>query len=512
MAIDPGARALAVRALNARKWQAPVALMGAPRVAATPPTISVSAAATLPRPIYAASSSPPYVASQSAGSPFAVSRTIPAITTTGGVAFAAEPTVTSGTGNRNGYSLRQFSVLLDDSAIEILTQGAANRYYIKVDGEYLPDTLASPATLYHSATAANQWRKIDFGTRKVRRIDVIGGGGGADTLNFCGFAINANGAINPAPIRGPRVIIQGDSFSENTLHSWTHWFAETMGWDDVWTSGVGGTGFLANAGGGSLKFRDRLATDVAPWSPDIVIVLGGQNDLSTSAPALQVEAALYAATVRALMPNALLIGSCNSARGPESLSATALAARDAIRDGFISGGGIWLDITEQPLYGAGAHTSLLSAVAAGRAGNTGVVTTTSGATGIPCVSTAEAPASEVGLRIGSTVDIGTGATRERKVVTGIAFSGGKPVYAFDGSFQYAHAAGEPVVEVGASYISGRGHAGAVTGWGTADLWCSDDTIHPTKTDLLSAPYTNGHYAIGRMVGSMVQRHLETLDD
>ena len=89
----------------------------------------------------------------------------------------------------------------------------------------------------------------------------------------------------------------------------------------------------------------------------------------------------------------------------------------------------------------------------------------------------------------------------------IPLASGKPVYAFDGAFQYAHAAGEPVVEVGASYISGRGHVGATTGWGTADLWCGSDSIHPSTADLLSAPFTNGQYAIGRAVASLVQGYL-----
>lgn len=479
-----------------------------PAIASALPVISISAGTpTLARSIYAASSVTPYVQSQSAGTPFTVSRTLPAASATGGVAFMAEPTVTSGTGGRNGYSQRQFSFMLDDSSFEVQTQSNGNRYYVKVDGEYVPDAVAAPATLYHTATAASQWRKFDFGTRRLRRIDIIGGGGGADVLSFGGVAISAAGAIYPAPIRGPRVICVGDSFTANTLHSWTHWFAEAMGWDDVWAAGVGGTGFLASAGGASRRFRDRLTSDLVPFAPDIVLVLGGYNDMSMAAAALQTEASIYAAELRAALPDALVIGGCNAAKGPESISAVSLAARDGIRDGFRAGGGVWLDITEQPLGGTGAATTLLTAVSAGRAGNTGTVSAASGSTGIPCVGVADAPASQVGLRIGSTVDIGTGATRERKVVTGIAFASGKPVYAFDGAFQYAHAAGEPVVEVGASYISGRGHVGATTGWGTADLWCGSDSIHPSTADLLSAPFTNGQYAIGRAVASLVQGYL-----
>lgn len=495
-------------AARARKsqWLASPAIM-APRIIATAPTVTIGAAATLPRPIYAASVSSPNVQSQVAGSPFTVSRTIPVSTTTGGVAFISEPTITPGTTTRSGQSHKQFSFMHEGSALEIQTQSNGNRYYIKVDGEYVTDTLATPATLYHTATAASQWRKLDFGTRKLRRIDLIGGGSGTDVFNFCGVAIGSSDAIFAAPIRGPRVICVGDSFTTSVIHGWTHWFAEAMGWDDVWTSGVGGTGFLATAGGASKTFRDRMETDVVPFNPDIVLVMGGQNDLSGDAAALQAEAQAYAEALRTALPNALIIGGCNAAKGVENFTAGALAARDGIKAGWKAGGGVWLDITEQPLVGTPAATTLLSAVSAGRAGNTGVITVTSGSTGIPCVSTAEAPASQVGLRVGSTVDIGTGATRERKVITGIGYGGGKPYYAFDGVFQYAHAAGEPVVEVGGSYISGRGQVGTTTGWGTADLWCSSDSIHPSQNDILSTPYTNGHYAIGMAQAAIIRGYL-----
>ncbi len=64
--------------------------------------------------------------------------------------------------------------------------------------------------------------------------------------------------------------------------------------------------------------------------------------------------------------------------------------------------------------------------------------------------------------------------------------------------------------MGASYISGRGHVGAATGWGTADLWCSSDTIHPSQSDILSTPYTNGHYAIGMAQAQIVSGYLSSL--
>lgn len=474
-----------------------------PAIIQTVPAISVGAGTpTLARPIYAASAGGgSYFASQSAGSPWTVSRTLPAETTTGGIAFVSRPSITAGLQSApTDSSLRQFSFMLEDSAFEVMTQSNGNRYFVKVDGEYVTDTLATPNTLYQTATAASQWRKFDFGTRKMRRIDIIGGGGSSDQLSFMGVAISSTGAIYPAPIRGPRVICVGDSFTINALHSWTHWLAEGMGWDDVWTSGVGGTGLLNTSGGTKKTFRQRVATDIVPFAPDIVIMHGGVNDGALGAAAAQAEATAFVQEIKAALPNCLVIGGCNISRGPETLPSTTLDLRDAVKAGFIAGGGVWLDITEQPLSGTPLSGVLSAARTAGTAGNGGTVTVPTGSTGIPC---------STGLRVGATVDIGTGATRERKVITGHANASGQARYAFDGAFQYDHAIGEPIVEVGASYISGRGDAGATTGWGTADFWCKSDKVHPTEQDILSAPYTNGQYAIGRAVAGLVQGYLNT---
>lgn len=514
--IQPRARASAAGKSRFAFTRSPV-----PAAVSPAPSVSLSAGSpTLARPFYAASGAGgQYVRSQSGGSPWTVTRTIPMTSTAGGIAFLSEPTITGGTGSvPTSRGQQQFSFMLDDSAFEVMTQSSGNRYYVRVDGEYVADTIATPATMYQTATAASQWRKFDFGVRRLRRIDIIGGSG-SDALSFMGIAISGTGAIYPAPVRGPRVICVGDSFTGNSIHSWTHWFADAMGWDDVWPSGVGGTGLLNTNGGTAKTFRQRLATDVLPFNPDIVLMHGGVNDGGANAALAGAEAAAFAQDIRAALPGCIVIGGCNATKGVETLAAGALDLRDAVRAGFRSGGGVWLDITEQPLAGTPARTALYAARSAGTAGNAGTVTAASASVGIPCLGIADVGTGEpLGLRVGSTVDIGTGATRERKVITGTMMNGGRPVYAFDGPFLYSHAAGEPVVEVGPSYITGRGQAGAggtggtngvngPSGWGTADLWCSSDAIHPTTADLLSAPFTNGQYAIGRAVAGLVQGYL-----
>ena len=471
----------------------------APRVMATPPTVTMSATRTLEMPIYAASGGGgPNIASQSAGSPWSVSRTLPANPTTGGIAFQPQPTITSNTDPApDTAGLLQFSFMLDASAFVVNVQTTASQFYVKVDGEYISLTP-------HSVTSTNGWVKFDFGSRNMRRIEIIGGQG-VNALQFRGVAINPTASIYAAQVRGPRVICVGDNFTDNSISSWVHWFADAMEWDDVWASGVGGTGWLSDAGGTKKTFRQRLYTDIVPFQPDMVLVHGGVNDGGNTSQALFNEVAAFVNQLRAALPNCLIVGGCNVSKGVETLTSDVLTRRDVCKDGFTSAGGVWLDITEYPLAGVAASNTLAAALTAGRAGNGGTITTPIVGTGILCANTA-------GLRVGSTVDIGTGATRERKVLTGMVNSGGKPLFAFDGPLLYNHAAGEPVVEVGNSYVTGRGQAGAgatggpngvngTTSWGNADIYCSSDSVHPTA---------DGRKAIGMAQANIVSTFLNSL--
>jgi lysophospholipase L1-like esterase len=84
-----------------------------------------------------------------------------------------------------------------------------------------------------------------------------------------------------------RAIFLGDSITEGTAGQ----FSQTamnyaalcgrmLGWDDTWLSGVGSTGYVTSGGGGKVRLYDRIMTDVAPYSPDVVVVAMGINDPS----------------------------------------------------------------------------------------------------------------------------------------------------------------------------------------------------------------------------------------
>ena len=175
-----------------------------------------------------------------------------------------------------------------------------------------------------------------------------------------------------------------------------------------------------------------------------------------------------------------------------------------MREFPLSAGGVWLNPIEMPLAYIGGvvpSATLAGAHAAGRVGASPNSAPFAGGSntsslGLWCNATVS---QGVNLRVGSTVEIGSGAVRERVVITGLKQINGTTVsYAFDGTLQYAHASGETVREVGPSYLTGRGYSGAATGWGNADLLVSSDHTHPSQA---------GDEALGMAMAALLRDYL-----
>src|SRR5262249_3267572 len=123
---------------------------------------------------------------------------------------------------------------------------------------------------------------------------------------FGGVGINsANHIYSPANPLGPRCIVLGDSYAEGLL-CYAQRLADLMRWE-VWSSGVGGTGYLNPGPVGRVRFRDRVQTDVIANSPDIVIVAGGLNDNFYPPAAVQAEAEALYDTISTNLPSTKLV-------------------------------------------------------------------------------------------------------------------------------------------------------------------------------------------------------------
>ncbi|WP_435418985.1 SGNH/GDSL hydrolase family protein [Parerythrobacter aurantius] len=455
------------------------------------PVITQSPAATLPRYWPSSSGSVFYpIASSVQGGAFSFCRGLPG-TRPAGYGFADAETCTYGLpGQRSGLG-QQWSFHHEGSRLEIEVQNNPFGFLLRVDNRFV--------SLEPHVTSGQTLVSVDFGSVACRRIDII-----SWQMAFCGIFTAPSDTIYAASLRGPRCIVFGDSFTTPDPANWPVWFGHALGWDDVWPSGVGGTGFVADGYGAALALPDRVLPDLVPYRPEVVFIQAGLNDWGKSPAAVEAAAELTVERIRRHLPQTLVVGGANTAFGIESWPSGSLDVLDAIRAGIGKGGGSWLSPVELPLaFGGdpvGVETSLVMAVPAGNPGNDGHPATVSYPNGITCNTATDSPSTN--LRVGSVVEIGTGATRERVAITSVGYVAGRLIYGFDGATRYAHAVGEPVREVGPCFVTGHVPAGGETvgpdTWGNAPRFVGWDNFHYNA---------DGNRALGAVNASLLRHHL-----
>lgn len=425
-------------------------------------------------------------------------RFLPAVADTGGLGIAAKQYFTYTCGGKisiYGGSFPQTIAVAAKSVnngarvtsycIDFMYHGAAfDVKSLNITGYFIRVTVDGTVLGAVGSDTTNQLLPITFPDARTRRIRLEMSG-----TNFVGLNIGPNDSVWKPAISGPRVIIPGDSYTDGTgatygsASSWARAFANTLGLDDVWASGSGGTGYM-NPGTNpptTMKMRDRI-TDVTDYNPDIVIWAMGHNDASYTLAQTQAEAALCFAAVKAANPNAKQIAlSPLWGPGPGSFGSGAslgvLNARDGIKAAAEAAGIPFVDLTEMPLEATPATATLSSTITAGYAT-------------LPL--TAAVPP-------GSTIHIGTYPAGERREVTtvtgpasGVYTATIKPV------MSNGYAAGTAVTEVGQSFFTGTGRVGATTGHGNSDIFIGTDNAHPTQA---------GHDALGVAIASQVAKYV-----
>jgi len=346
---------------------------------------------------------------------------------------------------------------------------------VKIDGEYTSLTpISIPTQLYNY---------IDFGSVGTRLVEVILTSG-----IFGGVYTDATGTISPAPAKGPKTVIVGDSFSAGQGASagmsyrgaFPAWMADFLGWDDVIVSGIGGTGYLATNAGGNTTYRQRVQHDVIDNSPDVVVFTGGYNDKASSYADIYTEACLLFKQVRDALPFVeIIVFSPFWFRGADTFKSATwdiIPVRDALRDAAALYSCEFCDMLEMdlpigtPLAAAGLLTSAITA----------------GATTFVADTLFAVP---------GTVTIGTDRVRYSSVAGTGPFT-----YTLQsaGKIYQAHSIGDAVTPVGNSFWTGTGNAAVPTGVGNCDLiTTSAADIHPTDT---------GH----RMLGEHVAKRLHEI--
>lgn len=179
-----------------------------------------------------------------------------------------------------------------------------------VDGQYV-----SLSGLSASNSGSANYFILDFtsaGGRKMRNISIESQG--ASTF----FSVNVDYASEiwaPSSADNVRAMVVGDSFVAGgnsfpilSESGWAFQLADTLGWNDPWNQGQGGTGYLATNSGSGFNFLQRI-TDVTANSPDLLIVLGSGHDNAPAFTASQVTAQVlnYLATMRSTLPKLPII-------------------------------------------------------------------------------------------------------------------------------------------------------------------------------------------------------------
>lgn len=336
--------------------------------------------------------------------------------------------------------------LFDGTTLEIMTKGVTNTMWVSVDDEYVS---ASPTSIPNDGST--YYLPVTFSTRRWRKIRVELS---VQTI-FGGVQTGTNDTVVATQPATPRVIVHGDSFSEGggggyAPRPWWRTFGNAFGWHDIWSTSLGGTGWLATGPSGRPKLRNRLATDVYPYAPDILILPAGINDAGSTQQQIQDEVTATLAAIKTNLPNTLVVLSSPFWNSDPAGMANAWPIRDGIKAAALAAPGtIWVDLLEQPLYGAGVSTTLTAQA-------------TSGAT---TVSLAAPVARTTVIKLGN----------QRRCVTGISGSG--PYTAtLSAALDATVTSGSAVTEVGAPLWTGANLTNLVGADGTHPTQSGSDLI------------------------------------
>lgn len=388
------------------------------------------------------------------------------------VTFNTVSTTLNGTNYSGGNSV-QVSVMHSGLTIVMVVKGLATNITAKVNDQYVSLT---PTAVPTNATL--NFYSLTFSTVQERRIDFIGDNV-LGAFKFGGFWVGATDTLYPAQIRGPRIMMVGDSIVSSTGAGSSALglpgaFAEYMGWDDVWQSGIGGTGLINP--GSYCTYGQRAATDIYPFAPDEVIISGFYNDSAFTAAAIQVALINLIQGILTNLPTTRV---------------TVFAPYVNTGSGFHGG---------NPGF-AGTRTACTAAVASFNSPQVKYIDPTTGpAPTTPQVATL-------------TNSPGAGAT----TFTTSTFLTPGTTYQFpDGtrSFMISRSgftatvdrvfspqtSGTQITQVGNCYLRGSGFVGAPTGSGNADLLVFTDDVHPSSA---------GHLALGIMLGEAYAANLNS---
>ena len=341
----------------------------------------------------------------------------------------------------------------DGTDIELLFKGITSSVWVAVDDEYV----ASSATSVPN-TGSTYYLPLTFASRRVRRIRFESSIG-----LFGGVMIGANDTVNACVpgVNEPTVAIVGDSFSEfaggsGSTRPWWRTMGDLLGWRDIRGLGQGGTGYTQTGSGGRPVFLDRIATDVTPYSHDIVFLCGGVNDTGASDNAIAAQVSACVAAILAVNANCIVfVVAPFMSDGVDGQPTGFWTRKAAMKAAALAAGARWLDLTELPLGDTPASGTTSASYTSG----------TSLSVSVP-------------FPRNCTIEVG-GVRRQITTCTG----SGPYTLTLVSALGTTVASGSAVTEVGPALWTGTGQVGTTTGSGNCDLYVYSDGTHPTRAGL-----------------------------
>jgi hypothetical protein len=260
------------------------------------------------------------------------------------IAYGAWYHIAKNIGNTSDVGGMAVNFGFQGQAFEFRTFANKGMYRIWVNGQPLTAEFQN-----HAAPTNNGDRlvKVDLGVRGTYDIrielDRSGFGGIFKQPMDLLFA-----PLDPSPLR---VMIVGDSFGngqafDNVAYApsytpgYYYTLAEMLQIKDLWPRSIGGTGYLHTNNSTQPTFRGRLAADIVPYNPDVLIFQGTINDSGYTGPQITAEIQALHAAVKAALPNTYIIATspllaAASNASMDTLTATEQAAWVALGVPFL---------------------------------------------------------------------------------------------------------------------------------------------------------------------------------
>lgn len=235
------------------------------------------------------------------------------VDTAGGAATPRHYTKADGTGVQASVPASQVAFDFDGDQFDfIISAKATLKWRLWVNEQAHAATMQAVP----SATGTLAYINVNLGSTSYgapRRI-IIELEDASNPLLFYGLAVKPIHSVYPPLTPSPRVMIVGDSYglgigATNYSEGYAKSLGRLMGWADTWAAflSVPSTGLVNIGGAVAGTYGSRLAPDVLPFAPDILLLQGTLNDnpwvgQGKIGPALT----SYVQTVRYYYPDCLI--------------------------------------------------------------------------------------------------------------------------------------------------------------------------------------------------------------